>query len=154
MVDDSLLAARELGLSMQTLHEVHLIVQAARLPQRLRIDDVELFPDLAGRPYWEVSLSGAAFNSDGSNIEFRFQLNMIGHKYQIASSHTPDWFKVRTAGRRVLFEGNVEHPANNEDSAGWARYNVFSPVRRIVEETELAVLLTQRPACFDVTLYD
>jgi hypothetical protein len=144
-------AAKELGLKRRRLRRVRRIVKAARLPHRLVVDDVEEYRDTQGRPFWEISFSGTAYTTKRAAVEFRFQINVFEYRYRIGSSRTPDWFQVTTRRGKVLFVGDVEHPNNNDDKPGWARYRVFSPVRRIVEETELAALLTGREPTFDVT---
>jgi hypothetical protein len=53
------------------------------------------------------------------------------------ASPIPDRYAIAYQDQ-VLFRGDVDTPDDDNDDAGWARYNVFEPIRLRIVETVLA----------------
>jgi hypothetical protein len=139
------LAARELGLALAQLKRLKALLPDERNPEALLSHAYDIEQDQEGRALWQVYVGGTLTAVDGGLIQFTIQFNINGRDLLWGSSRVPDWFKVTSSSGEVLFEGEVEHPDNEDDAPGWARYEVFRYVRMMGFYGVIVTLLTGRP---------
>lgn len=138
------LAAAELGLSEERVRRLQEVLAAAYGEGEVSNSYTVTEQDPDGKEVWEVEVGAEATGPSGLTARYNFRVLVDGHRLHRGCSWTPDWFHIETASDGVLFVGEVVHPDNPEDDAGWARYELFGPLRNMAFDAVFARLATGR----------
>jgi hypothetical protein len=141
------LAAEQLGMSQEDVMRLRTELLMLRGQAEAELNaPLLVYPELNGKPLWEIRVAGSIKRVDGLKIRFDFMLGVDDRRILWGWSRVPDEYQIIAPDGRLLFDGQIVCPdlSIDEDPDSWAGYNVFGSVRSMGVEAMTALLATGR----------